>query len=564
MRWVVRACSVSGAVRHCPAATDLHPTFSGATFVNTNTARIPFVKLLTFGRIQKPGAVRRVQAMVEESMRPPRSMRMDWGSTVIVLPPGKPEVLVFDHVRARRRKGGYKVEFQPDRPWAGLRAVNIIFESSPRSVLAEPLAFELYRRAGVPAPATDHVRLWVDQTALGYHLLIEQPNRAFFRRLGRDPDGNLYKLVWYGRGVIGQHEKRTNRDTGHEDLLDVVGGLRQTEGAAQWDFIRQHFDVEELASYYAVSMCIQNWDGFFNNYYAFHDPRPGGKWEIVPWDQDKTWGDHDGASPAYDWYEMPLTYGMTGDRAPGRAWFGGWPVAGAEWWRPPGHFSGPLLANPQFRQRCLDRLRELCDTVFTPEAFGPEIAALEDRLEPEIPFRAHLGRQSAEGALGRFHHDIESFHRQLVHRRRFLLEQLGPERPRSRSEARERGAGKHGDFSWLRGLGFGLRRASLELLPRLKFLVNESSFCAAQRRLCEASTPVIAVDTSGHEPFTRLARLRRASLMSQRGGLRPSGSHSFVCAGTSAMRIRESTPRQERTAHFALGGGPGLAVNLAA
>src|SRR6476646_7441600 len=68
--------------------------------------------------------------------------------------------------------------------------------------------------------------------------------------------------------------------------------------------------------YYAVNMCIQNWDGFFNNYYAYHNSGRTGKWEIYPWDEDKTWGDYDGASPTYDWYEMPLTYGMAGDQSP--------------------------------------------------------------------------------------------------------------------------------------------------------------------------------------------------------------------------------------------------------
>jgi spore coat protein H len=424
LRFVIRAQGNRGGVRHCPAATDLHPTFSCATYLNTNHASIAFLKALTFGRLQRPGGSRRVQALAEESLRPPWATRLDWGNTAIILPPGSSNVLVFDHVRMRQRKGGYKVDFQPDRPWGELRAVNLIFESSPRYVLAEPLAFELYRRAGVPAPATDHVRLWVDQRPLGYHLLVEQPNRAFFRRLGRDPDGNLYKLLWYGQGVTGQHEKKTNPRTGYADLEGAVEALNQTSGSEQWDFIRQHFDVDELASYFAVNMCIQNWDGFFNNYYAYHDPRPGGKWQIVPWDEDKTWGDHDGASPAYDWYEMPLTYGMKGDRPPHPTWFGMWPVGGAEWWRPPGHFSGPLLANPQFRQRFLARLRELCETVFTAEAFGPTITALEQRLAPEPAFRAQLQRQDPAIAQQRFHRDIESFRRQIAHRRQFILKQL--------------------------------------------------------------------------------------------------------------------------------------------
>ena len=67
-------------------------------------------------------------------------------------------------------------------------------------------------------------------------------------------------------------------------------------------------------------MCIQNWDGFFNNYFAYHAPGKEGKWEIIQWDLDKTWGDFDGASSNYDWYSMPLTFGadLGGRNRPGR------------------------------------------------------------------------------------------------------------------------------------------------------------------------------------------------------------------------------------------------------
>jgi hypothetical protein len=120
-------------------------------------------------------------------------------------------------------------------------------------------------------------------------------------------------------------------------------------------------------------MCIQNWDGFFNNYFAYHDTGGTGRWEIYPWDEDKTWGDYDGAPAKYDWYEMPLTFGMNGVQPPKavRGFGFGFGRGFTLWWREPGYFSGPLLANPQFRQRFLARLREVCATLFTEEKFFP-------------------------------------------------------------------------------------------------------------------------------------------------------------------------------------------------
>ena len=189
----------------------------------------------------------------------------------------------------------------------------------------------------------------------GYYLLIEQPNKTFLTKHFKDDSGNLYKLLWYGQSIIDKHEKKTNPTTGHDDLLKLINGLNQTSGAAQWEIIQKNFNVEEFASYFAVNMCIQNWDGFFNNYFTYHDASGTGKWLIIPWDEDKTWGDFDGAALPYAWYEMPLTYGMNSDRSTGlRSRFGQGPWGGANWWRPPGPFSGPLLANPEFRKQFLD------------------------------------------------------------------------------------------------------------------------------------------------------------------------------------------------------------------
>jgi len=41
-------------------------------------------------------------------------------------------------------------------------------------------------------------------------------------------------------------------------------------------------------------MILSDWDGFFNNFFAYHDVHGSGKWTMYPWDQDKTWGHHDG------------------------------------------------------------------------------------------------------------------------------------------------------------------------------------------------------------------------------------------------------------------------------
>jgi hypothetical protein len=421
VRYRLQAMDGAGGERNVPSTNELRPMLTYSTFVNTNEARVPFGFLLHPRGEGQPVSDRRVGRLGGLNLTSPRGE-----DAFVYLPPRGGPVQVFDFVRMSRRNGGFKVRFLSDQTLSGMTVANLIFEGPPRQVLSEPLAYELYRLAGVPAERTEHVRVWEEGRLSGYHLLIEQPNKSFLRRHGRDDTGNLYKLIWYGRTFVDKHEKKTHRTMGHEDLEEVVRGLEQSNGAGQWEFIERHFNVTNFINYFAVNMCIQNWDGFFNNYFTYHDTGGTGRWEIYPWDEDKTWGDYDGVSSRYDWYTMPLTFGMnvTG-AATGR--FRLSPFGGDNfhsWSRPPGFFSGPMLANPEFRRRFLSRLREICETVFTEAKFLPVIDALEQRLAPEISVRARALGEDAAPAERRFRADMESVRRQLTNRRKFILAEL--------------------------------------------------------------------------------------------------------------------------------------------
>jgi len=347
-------------------------------------------------------------------------------SAFVYFDPAKRKVELFDFVQVTPRNGGQKIHFLKDRVLNGMSTINLIFENEV-AVLAEPLAYEVYRRVGMAAEQSYHVRLWQNGRPLGYHLLVEQPNRAFLRRNNIRDDGNLYKILWYERGVVGQHEKKTHAREGHDDVVALVDSLEKSHGLAQWDIIRKHFDVEQVINYFAVNMVLSHWDGFFNNYFTYHDIHGAGKWTMYPWDQDQTWGIAMGSGSVF--YDMPITFGMEGDTPPGQRQaptrgrgfgFGG---GGPGWWRAPGYFSGPLLANPQFRKLFLARTREILETIYTETVFDPIIEAMADRLRDEVRLRAQLVRENPDRALERFERDLRDRREHVKKRREFLLAQ---------------------------------------------------------------------------------------------------------------------------------------------
>lgn len=429
VRFRIRAVAPDGDTRLVPGEHDLRPTFSTYVHGPWESARIPFGLILHVRepatqpaapsgrpRTPRPMAWFRGPAAGEDPPRPPRG-----SEAFVFVDHTTGQARLFDHVNVVERWGGrgYNVFFQKDRRLREMSSIGIIFEGNERFLLAEALAYEVYRKAGNAAPLTDFVRLWVDGHPSGYHLMVERPNRSFLRRNNVNEDGDLYEVIWYGQDIVSRHERKTHAQRGHQDLIDTVQRLNAARGEDQWAAIRAQINVEQVATYFAVNMVLSHWDGFFNNHYMYHDLEGTGRWSIYPWDQDKTWGYYDGIGSNQVFFDMPLTFGMEGDRPPARRGWGGMPM----WWRPGGYFSGPLLANERFRRVFLARVREILNRVYTEELFFPLIDRTAERLQDDARLRAELaGRDPQEGArlLAR---NVESLRNHLRKRRQFLLEQ---------------------------------------------------------------------------------------------------------------------------------------------
>lgn len=348
-------------------------------------------------------------------------------SALVYVSPDHSRIEVFDFVSGNERSAGFKVHLQKDRPLDGMTTLNLIFEHQDRFVIAEPLAFQFYRLAGNASCQTDFVRLQIDDEPLGYYLLCEQPNRAFLRRNKIRDDGQLYKLLWFGHGLKGQHEKKTHVGEGHADLEATIAAINNAKDEAeQWTILRKEFDLEQVITYFAVNLCLSHWDGFFNNYFAYHDTRGTGKWTMYPWDQDKTWGYHDGLNDSEIFYNMPITFGMEGDRPPGLLNsllnVGGFGMGNA-WWRPGGWFSKPLLSNPTLRALYFARVKDLLEHVYTREKWEPLFQQTENRLREEVRYRATLRGGSPDEAEQRLKSNLQLLREHLEKRRKFLLNQ---------------------------------------------------------------------------------------------------------------------------------------------
>lgn len=384
---------------------------------------------------------------------PSPALRPQGRSAFIYTDPSSKASQLFDFVNITPRKSGYKVRLHKDKPLNGVTTLNLLYESSEGSTLNEVLAYELYRRAGNATAEAGFMRVLIDGQVAGYHHWFEQPNGNFFRRSKIDDGGNLYKLIWMGShrpskytpedmipdrmDIIGKHEKKTNPHDGYDDIVGMVEALEEAVGDDErmWELIQKHFDVDQVINYFAVNSLLSHWDGFFNNYFIYHDVKDTKKWSMYPWDQDSTWSQRMGDPRELS--TMPLNFGAEGARpagasAPeeserrgrrGRGGFGGGGGAPG-WWRDGGDISKPLLANPQFYERFCARLKTLTETVFTEEIFGKRIEEVRQQIEPEVKLRAAAFDRDPEADARQFHTTMDIFQEHLDLRRAFILKEL--------------------------------------------------------------------------------------------------------------------------------------------
>ena len=375
-------------------------------------------------------------------------------SALVYRAPGAKTIQFFDHINILPRKSGYKVRLNKDRPLNGMTTLNVLFEPGDASTINEILAYPSYELFGNPTVYSGAARVLMNGKAVGYHLWFEQPNGRFFKRNGLNADGNVYKVIWQRSNrpssftpeskkterddIEARWEKVTHPHEGYGDLVNLIETLEQAKGddVAMWKAIETHFDVEQVITYYATNLLLSHWDGYFNNYFLHHDTDKGGKWSMLPWDQDSTWSLRGGSPDSLS--KMPLNYGGEGARPPGapeesgeRSRFGGRGFGGFGgfgrgfgWWRDGDVISKSLIGNPTFYGKYKARIKSLLENKFTAEVFEPVFDDLRKKLTPEVKLRATLNEMDPDEETQRFHELFDTLSEHLNLRRKFLINEI--------------------------------------------------------------------------------------------------------------------------------------------
>lgn len=169
----------------------------------------------------------------------------------------------------------------------------------------EALGFKVFNLAGVETARTHWVQLRIIDEAeeapanqyggdfWGLYLALENLDDAFLKEHGL-PAGNLYKMEF---GVPDLHTHSPHAEPANADVRQFIAGYQQPQPEAWW---RNHLDLPRYYSYRALLECLHHYDVYTGkNYFYYHHPQTG-RWSVLPWDIDHSWGDRmhgDGQEP---------------------------------------------------------------------------------------------------------------------------------------------------------------------------------------------------------------------------------------------------------------------------
>lgn len=203
-----------------------------------------------------------------------------------------------------RYRGGHTREY-PKRSYDVAKGGTICHynaEYDDPSLIRNALSFAFFPMIGVPAPRCRHVLLYRNSEPLGVYLEIESVGRRFFRRRGIGAASLFYAInnaadfgLFRSRdsvpksSLLSGYEYRFGGDKEKRRFAAFIRGFHERSGKEAAAFLKERLDLDNYFRWLAGAVLTANYDGFEQNYSIYRHLRSG-KYRMIPWDYEGTWG----------------------------------------------------------------------------------------------------------------------------------------------------------------------------------------------------------------------------------------------------------------------------------
>lgn len=234
-------------------------------------------------------------------------------------------------------KKSFKISFNSfikGQKFYELEKLNLNGEHNDPSIVRSKLSWDLMMKAGIPAPRSNHVELYINGHYKGLYINVEHIDEQFVKSRFGNNDGNLYKCLWpadmvyrgadpnlYKFQTVGRRDyalKTNLTEDDYSDLSNLIDIINNSPYATFPEKLGKVFNVNNFLKYLAIEALISNWDGYSynkNNFYLYHNQQTD-KFEFIPYDLDNTfgidwfgidWGTRDIYTWSNEWENRPLT-----------------------------------------------------------------------------------------------------------------------------------------------------------------------------------------------------------------------------------------------------------------
>jgi hypothetical protein len=220
------------------------------------------------------------------------------------------------------------------------------------AMIREKVAYDLYDAAGIAPQQASFVRLALNGEFMGVFTRVENPDRSFLLRTGRDAEDDIFKCysdMDVRPACVNQVVQ--GRNTGA--LYTFAAQINRTPDDEFAAAIADILDVRSYLDYQAINSITGDEDSALQ--YLLHRARSTGRWQVLPWDNNVT----------FFRAALPPDYGTSSN--PG-------------WGFQANVLLTRVLAVPQYRRYYTERLTELSNGLFSLPAMSARLEAVRQEI----------------------------------------------------------------------------------------------------------------------------------------------------------------------------------------
>jgi spore coat protein H len=284
------------------------------------------------------------------------------------------------HIREFNKKS-YHIGFYQPPTYQGAQEIHLNAEYKDPSFIRNKLSLDFFSEIGCLSPTSKHVFLRLNGRDQGIYLELESVDKQFLVKrnlpLGAiyyavNGDGNFSLLSGSDKKSKGSltsgYERKYGSQMNEPYLEELIIKINTLSRADFKNEIIRILDVEKYLRWLSGVVLTQNYDGFVHNYALYRNGATG-RFEVIPWDYDATWGrDVHGRLLAHDF--VPITGFNT--------------------------LTARILDVDSFRGRYQQILVELLNSSYSLEQMNPKVERLANKLRPYVlkdPYKKHTAQQ---------------------------------------------------------------------------------------------------------------------------------------------------------------------------